>query len=401
MTNRKHNTVTKAVRKLAAFCCQKVFLGRLLHKIIDEVSVHGVTFLRKGVGNVARDGISNSKGWPPSLTLQEIAELMADYDLELDGAGEQGNGVWRLITDRGIRCLHLVRYSEARLLFIHSVMEHLAQKGLRDGTRMIRNKHGQAFSFLEPGLAFYLTEWLHGRPCSFSRTDQAQEVARLLGKLHLAAEGFQPAEGSARLEAWGQWPDKFRFRLRELQEFGEQARANGPKEKINKLYLENLDYYLGQGEQAADLLSGPEYLELVEQESQLGTFCFRDVGNKHILRQEGKLVITGFDYCICDLRVYDLSRLLRKVCSGNHWDWTKAKTILEEYETIRPLSVAEKKALLALLTFPRKFWLYGRKYYRKGKGENAEVADRLKRTIRSEGERVGFLNRLQQYASGG
>lgn len=349
---------------------------------------------------MARDGMGNSKGWPPSLTLQEIAELMKDYDLEVDGAEEQGNGVWRLITDRGIRCLHLVKYSEPRLLFIYSVMEHLAQKGLRNGPRMIRNKHGQAFSFLEPGLAFYLTDWLHGRPCSFSRTDQAQEVARLLGKLHLAAEGFQPVEGSARLEAWGQWPDKFRFRLGELQKFGELAGAREYKEKIDKLFLENLGYYLEQGEKAANMLSGTEYRELVERESQLGAFCFRDVGSKHILRQEGQLVITGFDYCICDLRVYDLSRLLRKMCSGNHWDWSKARTVLEEYETIRPVSAAEKKVLLALMTFPRKFWLYGRKYYKKTNSESSEVADRLKRTIRSEGERVEFLNRLQEYACG-
>ncbi|MFZ3172239.1 MAG: CotS family spore coat protein [Carboxydocellales bacterium] len=350
-------------------------------------------------GREARNRKDNFQAWPPSLTLQEIAELMVDYDLEVDGADEQGNGIWRLITDRGIRGLHLVRFSEPRLLYLYSVMEHLAQQGLRKGPRMIRNKHGQPFSVLESGRAVYLTDWLHGRPCSFSRTDQTQEVARLLAKLHLAAEGFQPEPGSASLQVWGQWPDKFIFRLRELRQFGEQAKASEAKSKLDKLYLENLDYYLHQGEQAMELLDGPEYQALVEQESTLGVFCFRDIEGKHILCQEGSLVINSFDYCIGDLRAYDLSRLLRKMGSGNHWDWPKAKAVLAEYTSIRPLTRGEKKALLALLTFPRKFWLYSRRYYTKGQVESGELVDRLKRAIRSEGERVEFLNRLQDYAN--
>ncbi len=350
----------------------------------------------KGVGNVTKDN-SNIAKELTRLSLPEIAELMQDYELEVDGAEEQGEGVWRLVTDRGIRCLHLVRLSEPRLLFINSVMEHLANRGIRNSVRMIKNKYGQAFSFTEAGKGFYLTDWLPGRPCSFTRTDQVQEVARLLATIHTAAENVRYFQGSACLEGWGDWPNKFSFRILKLRDIALEIRDKQHKGKTEKLFLENLEYFLAQAEKALSLLLMADYQELVEQERSLNCFCLRDIGSRNILRHEGALSITGFDYCICDLRVYDLARLLRKFGTSSHWDWSKSLSVLQAYESIRPLSIVEKKVLLALLTFPRKYWLYSKKYFTNDKGEKEGVSDRLKRTVRSEGERIEFLNRLQEY----
>lgn len=345
---------------------------------------------------MARGGSNKIQQALQMPTLQEIRDLVSDYELELDSAEQTGEGAWRLVTDRGVRCLHLVKYSEARLLFIHSVMEHLAAKGLRVWLRMIRNRHGQAFTVLESGLGLYLTDWLPGRPCSLSRTDQAQDTARLLARLHIGAEGFQPLEGSVVPVAWGQWPAKLKARLRDLQDFREAARLKGNKNKFARSYLTNIDYFMEQGSKALTSLEGPEYDILVEKERETGVFCFRAIDSGQVIKQAGELVLSTYDYCICDLRVYDLARLLHKVGWSNHWDWGKTLSVLEAYEEIRRLSPEEKKVLLAWLTFPRKFWLYGRRYFLQTGGDNTGMSDWLKRSLRHEDKRAEFLDLLEQ-----
>lgn len=331
------------------------------------------------------------------LTSQEITDLLSDYDLEVDGAEEQDPGIWRLITDRGIHCLHVVNFSRPRLMFIHSVMEHLARKGYKNAPRMIRNKHGQAFTCPKSGIAIYLTDWQAGRRFSFSRTDQAVAICRLLARLHISAVDFVPQEGSLKLEAWGQWPEKLRYRKGEIKVLAEQIEAKPQQSKAERAFLANLDYFLEQADKAIQLLDSEDYYALVNREKAFGALCFRDIGTRNVKKQDGELLLTSVDYAICDLRVYDLARLLLRACGGTSWNWEKAHLMLREYEEIRSLSPEEKKALLALVTFPRYYWLSGKKYLARYLSHGDASGDLLKKVIKAEGDRVEFLNRLQQY----
>ncbi|HEX3032572.1 MAG TPA: CotS family spore coat protein [Bacillota bacterium] len=331
------------------------------------------------------------------MTTQEITDLLSDYDLVVDGAEEQAPGIWRLITDGGLYCLHVVNFSRPRLLFIHSVMEHLAKKGYKNTPRMIRNKHGEAFSCPQPGTAVYLTEWHAGRPFSFSRTDQAVSICRLLARLHLHAVDFVPLQGSLNLEAWGQWPEKLRHRKEEIRLLAGQIDAKEHHSKAERNFLSNLSYFLEQADKALEILDSEEYYALVNREKAFGALCFRDIGTRNVKRQDGDLNITSLDYAICDLRIYDLAKLLQRACGGTNWNWEKAFQMLKEYEEIRPLSPEEKKVLLALITFPRYYWLYAKKYLARYLSTGDASGDMLKKVIKCEGDRVEFLNRLNQY----
>jgi len=328
-----------------------------------------------------------------------LEEIFEEYDLVVEDLEQVNDNVWKLATDRGAKGLKKITKGEARLRYIHSVQEHLVDRGLRTVVRFIRTKHGLPYAFGEPGVQYVIFDWIEGKPPDLTKPEQRQAVTKKLAQLHLVSEGLQPLPGSANVDNWGNWIKKFQYRCVEMLE---NALIAGRKEspgEIDSLYNRHLRYYYQQGLEAVSILDTPQYRELAKKEAASGCFCHRDFGARNLLLDyQWQIYIMDFEHAINDLRIYDLGRFMRTLVSRNQWSWELGREILDTYTSIRPLTPEEKQVLTAFLTFPRLFWLYSGRYYRDDQEYPVkEIQRKFKMCLEEEGQRVAFLNQLTGY----
>ncbi|MDA8233642.1 MAG: CotS family spore coat protein [Clostridia bacterium] len=328
-----------------------------------------------------------------------LEEIFKEYNLVVEDLEKVKENLWKIATDRGTKGMKKITNGESRLRYIHSVQEHLADRGLRTVVRFIMTKHGLPYAFGEPGEQYVIFDWIDGKHPDLTKEEHRRSVVMKLAQLHIASEGLQLLNGSAVINNRGHWVKKFQYRCVELLE---NALISGRKQQqgeLDVLYNQHVRYYYQQGLAALNQLDSPQYQELVKREEEGGCFCHRDFGARNLLLDyQWQVYVLDFEYAINDLRVYDLGRFLRTLVSANQWNWELGREILDTYTGVRPLTPEEKHVLIAFLTFPRTFWVYSGRYYR---GDNnypeKEILRKLKHCLEEEGQRVAFLNQLVDY----
>ena len=128
-------------------------------------------------------------------------------------------------------------------------------------------------------------------------------------------------------------------------------------------FLDWIDYFYNLGEDALNKLNISKYGQLVEEAKVNGNFCHHDYTHSNIILNDEKTYIINFDSCCMELKVYDLTNLLRRKMRKCKWDVNEAKNILEEYASIEELKENEIEVLKIMLQFPQKFWRIANKYY--------------------------------------
>ncbi|MHB8171809.1 MAG: CotS family spore coat protein [Thermincolia bacterium] len=251
-----------------------------------------------------------------------LEEVFQEYDLVVEDLERVNDNLWKLATDRGIKGLKKITLGETRLRYIHSVQEHLVDRGLRTVVRFIVTKHGLPYAFGEPGEQYVIFDWIEGKHPDLTKEEHRRAVVKKLAQLHLASEGLQPLKGSAMINNWGCWVKKFQYRCVELLENALLADRNQQKGELDLLYNQHVRYYYQQGLVATSQLDSPQYHELVKKEEANRCFCHRDFGARNLLMDyQWQIHVIDFDYAINDLRVYDLGRFLRSLVSRNQWSW--------------------------------------------------------------------------------
>lgn len=326
-------------------------------------------------------------------------QILAEYDLKIDNVEKLGK-VWKVYTDRGIKCLMAFEGNEERLKFIFEGLEHIAKRGFRNAIRFIRTKHGQPYILHSKNKIFYLSDWFEGRNCNFTNEEDILLAADYLGKLHLAAEGFRPiineTEIDPELDVWNDWIGRLESRINELGQYKDIAGKKAHKSKFDKNFLKYVDYYITQSIQALKLLKDSKYPTYKTEEASKGFICHRSYSETNlIISQDNSINIVDFDNCIQDIKIYDLTRFLEVVLIRNRWSWELARGALRNYGQIINLTDDDLKIALSLLCFPRRFWVVAKRYYRDNKDwDQKTLIKSLKLVIKEEKLREEFLSRF-------
>ena len=270
-----------------------------------------------------------------NLGAEDLAALIAEFDVgELTSAKGIAEGVsnsnWLVETTgrdgagaRFILTMYEFRIEVEDLPFFLSLLDYLAAKGC-PVPRTIHDRSGALYRMVGDK-AVALIEFLPGVSVSHPTAAQARSVGRALAQLHLASADF----GQSRVNAMG---------LAESRRLADACGAEGMAQ-IDPALATLVERELPLLEQAwpADLPRSVIHADL-----------FPD---NVLMLGEDVTGLIDFYFACTDLTAYDVAVTHAAWCfdgEGRNFDSAISAALLEGYESLRPLSEAERAALPVL-----------------------------------------------------
>jgi spore coat protein I len=326
--------------------------------------------------------------------MPDIMEAVGtNYDLDITNTSNYRDGTI-LFTTTGKKLLKKITFSPERILFIHKAKEHLNSKGFTNIDSYCVTKEGVPYMNLEES-CFTVTNMVDGRECNFDSKPDLNSAVGMLAAMHRATNGFAPEKDAFAKSELGNLPINFQKRLsdmKKMKKFAIKGRGS-----FDYLFLDWVDYFYNLGEDALKKLNLSKYVRLVEQAKGNGNFCHHDYTHSNIILNDEKTYIINFDSCCMELKVYDLTNLLRRKMRKCNWDIKEARNIIEEYSSIEPLEEDEIDVLRIMLQFPQKFWRIANKYYnsRHGWAEKIYIA-KLNEVIEEIEYHKNFIDNFEE-----
>lgn len=253
------------------------------------------------------------------LKLYDIGELHSLKGI----AGGVENSNYMLTTDQGnfILTLYEKRVNAEDLPFFLCLMEHLSEKGM-SCPLPIKMKNGESLGLLA-NRPTAIISFLDGFEIKRPLPKHCFEVGKALAEMHLAGEGFAlTRRNGLTLEDWRPLFEKSADRADEVQP------------GLRKFIETELDFL--EANWPKSLPQGVIHADL-----------FTD--NVFFLRDELSGII-DFYFACNDLLAYDLVTCLNAWCFEPDWAFntTKALALVKGYESVRPLSEDEFRAIPVL-----------------------------------------------------
>jgi homoserine kinase type II len=259
------------------------------------------------------------------ITEVELGDFLAAYDvgdlLSYKGIAEgteNSNFLLHTTTASFILTLYEKRVEKADLPFFLGLMEHLATKGI-SCPLPVHRRDGQVIGTLGGRPAALIT-FLEGMWLRRPAAVHCREVGRALAALHLAGADFALSRPNAlSIDGWRKLWD------------GAYARAHEVEPGLTAEVDE--DFRVLAAEWPKDLPAGVIHADLFPD----NVFFLGD-------RLSG---LIDFYFACNDLYAYDLSVCLNAWCfeKDGSFNLTKGRALLAGYQSVRPLSDAEKAAL--------------------------------------------------------
>lgn len=318
-------------------------------------------------------------------------EVAAKFGLEIINLFPFRDGIL-ISTNSGKKFLKKNSTASGRILFIHSVKEHLINSGFKNVDRYVCTPDGQPFLSHE-GILYTVTDMVEGTECNFDSESELLRATRLLAEFHKHSKGYAIPDGCIPRNELGKLPQHFLKRLEEIRKLKKIAKRG--KSKFDYLLLENIDYFYAIGEDALKKMSCGIYEELVDKALKEGTLCHHDFTHKNVIMGHESTSLINFEFCSIELKVYDLANLLRRKMRKCDWDIKKASLILNEYKKTEELSEKDIYLLRIMLQFPQKFWRVINKYYnsRRSWSERSYII-KLQEVIDEKNKHMEFLNKF-------
>ena len=299
---------------------------------------------------------------------RQIKEVISNYPISPDILRRRGNS-WLITSGDNTFLIKRFNHSIPEFFFVLSAVEYLREQGFSALPNFILNNQNQPVSQNQYGI-FYITEGLNGTQVDANEIHVLSGITRQMAKMHRVSIGFSPPEPLRMVrQDWGDWEEKWHYRLDELYRLGEEAQHR--KEDFDKTYLKLLDDALRDGVEALECLKRINFREITEEERARGGLCHRDYKPEYILEGEGsKYWLQDFDDLAGQSHLEDVARFIKEV---GEWDANKINFILDEYSQIFAVSPLEIEAITAYLKLPLDLWRIARNYYLRGKPQKRSL----------------------------
>ena len=312
------------------------------------------TFPQKPTYHMRRKGL-----WREGCK-EKMETILQEYALALEwGEAKKGQDYWRLKGEQQSYGLWEYQGEPERLERALEWQEYLKEKGCRGVLGLIKTKGER--NYVRREKSYYLTEWEDGTPVVIKKEGILAAMAELLATIHYDSRDFKSRLDDEQSVEYGfPWLRAKQERLTELLMAFQYLKEKRTMNDYERLYLENFSDVYQQGQEA------------IQKMALAGTNTPRDLPNRYLVgnlraenfggTEQGLVVLRTTDWQRGPA-ILDLSLLLKMYLPLEEWNWEVAKEAIVRYQKKSPLSLGEKYLLVALLSFPGRFWGYAQQYF--------------------------------------
>ncbi len=320
-----------------------------------------------------------------------VISLLDHYDIQILRT-RKGRGAILCDTEKG--CLIFKEYTESpgRVCIQNKILETLSNKIDFPVEAILKSKEDGLLTEDQDGKKYILKTFFESRECNINDEEECREAVKCLAYLHnsmcLSPEDVQKYDLSA-----FSVQKEFDKHNRELKKVSRYLHEKSQKSLFENTLLQNYDYYLNQALEIAE-----EWKEFVcesdlEYIKQQGMFCHGDYQYHNIIKTGKSMAIINFERCILDNPARDLCLFMRKLLEKNNWSEKLGDSLLNTYNSIRPLSARSFVELYYRLYYPEKFWKIVNFYFNSRKSWIPEKnREKLQILFSQEKEKQIFLD---------
>lgn len=347
-------------------------------------------------------------------------EALKNYQLNIYSV-YRARGAFLVETDQGPKLFKPIHSSQNRVMFEHTIKEHLRKSGYRKVDYFVKTQQDTILSEDTNGGIYTLRDWFVGEECNLKDINQIEEAIKQLATLHKALCEVELTEEQIEHNQSVNLKGLFDKRNRELKRVRAYIRDKNKRNEFELIYINFYEGFYQDGREAIKLLEQLNYDELLLDSILHKRICHGSFNYHNVLMQDlnmevkrkhdyeetyleaasvhapqYEVAITNFDKSYVGVQVYDLYQFIRKAMEKNEWDLLYGSRMLDAYQSIKPLRKEELKLLYILLLYPEKFWKITNYYFN---GKKSWVSERNIQKLISVGEqsskRKVFLEKLK------
>lgn len=329
-------------------------------------------------------------------------EVLEQYDIEVRGT-RKIRGAFFCDTKEGTMLLKEADVSDRRAPLLNVVLKGLEKAGYPNVDTLVCNKDGALISVSRDGTRYMLKKWYSGRECDVKREYEVLQTTRNLALLHqkmlwpefIAEMEHVEEEAVIRPPTGRHLKEEFQRHNRELKKVRSFIRDKISKGAFEFLFLEYFDRMYSLAEQVTLRLAQSGYDSLYQESIENKLLVHGDYNYHNVILTSGGIATTNFEHFRVDVQVQDLYYFLRKVMEKHQWEESLGRSMLEAYQSVRPLDSRELEYMALCLTYPEKFWKTANTYYHSNKAWIPEKnVEKLQTAITQTEEKLRFLENI-------
>ena len=323
-------------------------------------------------------------------------EIERQFGIKIESL-KPNKGVYFLRTNAGFKCLKKINYGVQKLMFVYGAKEYLIANGFRNVDKYDLNIDSMPYALVNEDI-YTLSEWIEGRELNYENKEELRLSAMNLANLHNASRGYEPPENSKLKTDLGRWSYLMQKRINSFEKMKDMARKRSVKTQFDFDYAKCVNFFTDLGKKAMKVLAESKYDDICRATEEEKLFCHHDYTHHNIIiDNENNYNIIDFDYCKREVRAYDISSFIIKICKRMDWDIEYAKVIIDAYNEVNCLEEEEYKVLFAFLLFPQRFWrLSNRYYYNEVNWSQVTYINKLNALTEESTKYLEFLEKFKQ-----
>ncbi len=288
-----------------------------------------------------------------------IIKVLQHYKIQAESVYKK-RSAYRINTSEKAYCLKRMSNTKAQIKNGYIVTEELRRIGFLNVVEYIPTKDKKLYIIIGNYL-FYMTTWFEGREADLCDLTEAKEAVRLLAEFHLSVQKINTSSLKIRNNSLN-WLKIYDKKLRDFKKYTQIINGKLLLSQFDREFYSDIINQYNYGKYSLDLIKANYYNEI--NPLKVG-ICHDSFYYQNLIKYKDTLNIIDLDSMVIDIQITDLAKFIRRLMYRSYysWDFDKAKSLIETYSSIRSISLEELYLILAVISFPHRFWKLGRKRY--------------------------------------
>lgn len=256
---------------------------------------------------------------------------------------------------------------------------------------ILKNKEGGLLTEDSDGTKYIVKSWYDGRECNVKDKAECERAVAILAGLHnamtLNIESDEYTVSAFSLE------NEYLRHNKELKRVRRFLKEKSQKTDFELFLNKHYDFFLNQAEQILEDYRKYPFVENAAETDNKISICHGDYQYHNIIVINNSTAVINFDKLVIDRQIRDLYLFMRKMLEKSNWSKELGESLLQSYESVRPLTMDDRISLYYRFAYPEKFWKIVNFYYNTRKswipGKNME---KLEKVLAQEKDKQAFLD---------